>query len=91
MTPQLLIVIVSSGWVFIGQCHRDGDQLVINEARNIRRWGTTSGLGQLAKEGPQSETQLDDYGTVKLHVLGIVATIECEPSVWKPKVKGNKR
>ena len=92
MTPAQLmttlqIIIAERGWVFVGDCSRDGDQLVITNARNIRRWGTTSGLGQLATDGPQSETQLDDYGTVRIHVLAVVAAIECNVEAWKPKGK----
>jgi hypothetical protein len=83
----LNVVIAERGWVFVGWCHREGDQLVIERCFNCRRWGTTSGLGQLAKEGPQSATVLDDYGTVRIHVLAIAATIECDPAAWAPKGK----
>ncbi len=84
---MLQVIVAERGWVFVGDCTRDGDQLVITNARNVRRWGTTSGLGQLAKDGPQSETQLDDYGTVRIHVLAVVAAIECDPKAWAPKAK----
>jgi hypothetical protein len=84
---SLQIIIAERGWVFVGDCSRDGDQLIIANARNVRRWGTTSGLGQLAKDGPQAETQLDDYGTVRIHVLAVVAAIECDPAKWAPKGK----
>lgn len=76
------IIVAERGWVFVGDCSRDGDQLVISNAYNVRRWGTTEGLGQLAKAGPQEGTQLDHYGTVRIHVLAVVASIECTATAW---------
>ena len=39
--------------------------VTINGAKNIRRWGATKGLGQLAT-GPTTNTVADDYGTVRV-------------------------
>lgn len=68
ISPELgpkRIVVADRGWVFVGNCddHDDGS-VTIRNARNIRRWGTTAGLGQLIK-GPLPDTKHDDYGTVK--------------------------
>ena len=82
MNNNWQIVIAERGWIYVGKCHRDGDQIVIANAQNIRRWGTTSGLGQLARHGPQPETQLDDYGTVRIHVLAVCGSVECDAAVW---------
>jgi len=59
------IIVADRGWVFVGSCedHEDGTVTITN-AKNIRKWGTAAGLGQLAK-GPQSGTVADEYGTVK--------------------------
>ncbi len=76
------IIIAERGWIYVGRVHRDGDQTVISDAYNIRRWGTTSGLGELALLGPRSETQLDRYGTVRIHVLAVVGSVECDDRVW---------
>lgn len=58
------IVIADRGWVFLGDCedHEDGT-ITIRNCKNIRKWGTTKGLGQLST-GPQTNTVADDYGTV---------------------------
>jgi len=70
------IIIAQRGWVFVGEVTNTAEEVVIEKARNIRRWGTANGLGQLAKEGPTSNTVLDDYGTVRLHPLSIVARLD---------------
>lgn len=70
------IIIAQRGWVFVGKVVENKDQITIEDAKNIRRWGTVKGLGQLAKEGPTEKTVLDEYGTVRLHPLSIVARID---------------
>lgn len=76
------IVIAQRGWVFVGDVARDGDEVTISGASCIRRWGTTKGLGELASKGPQASTVLDPMGTVRLHALAVVASIDCEAGKW---------
>lgn len=76
------IVIAQRGWVFVGEVDYNGDDVVISNAKCIRSWGTTKGLGQLAKFGPQRETVLDEMGTVRMHKLAVVAAIDIENSKW---------
>lgn len=71
-----MIVIAERGWIYAGRVHRDGDLTVITSCWNVRRWGTTKGLGELALNGPQSETILDWYGTVRVHVLAVVGALD---------------
>ncbi len=78
-------------WNFVGDVSRDGDQVVIRNCYNIRRWGTTEGLGQLALHGPQSDTTLDHYGTVRVHVLAVAASIECDVSAWAKHDKAHAK
>lgn len=59
--------------------------LVIGNARNIRRWGTNGGLGELAAKGPQTETKLDDYGTVRAPMRSVIHLIDCDPAAWAEK------
>ena len=59
------IIVADRGWVFVGNCEDNDDGSVpIRNARNIRQWGTTMGLGQL-RNGPLSLTKHDDYGEVR--------------------------
>ena len=60
------IIVGDRGWVFVGDCtDLEGGKVEIRNARNIRRWGTTKGLGELA-DGPLENTKYDHYGTVTL-------------------------
>lgn len=76
------IILAERGWVYVGRVSREGDQVVIRDCQNIRRWGTTRGLGELAAAGPRNQTQLDHYGTVRIHVLAVCGAIECDSRVW---------
>jgi hypothetical protein len=76
------IVIAQRGWIFVGDVTRDGDEVRIDNAQNIRRWGTTKGLGEIAAAGPTKSTVLDAMGTVRLHSLAVIATLDCTESAW---------
>lgn len=75
------IVIAQRGWVFVGRFEREEHEIVLRDAKNIRRWGTTKGLGVLYS-GPTRETILDEAGTVRLHPLQVIATIEVDTNSW---------
>lgn len=81
----LKIIIAQRGWVFVGRESVAGDEVTLEDAKCIRRWGTSEGIGQLALEGPQKETKLDQVGTVRLHRLGVVASIDCVEESWAGK------
>ena len=76
------IVIAQRGWIFIGDVDRSGDDVTITGAKCIRRWGTTKGLGEIAKGGPTKNTVLDDMGTVRLHALAVIASLDVEAEKW---------
>lgn len=94
MNPQSTwqIVIADRGWVYVGRIARDGDQVVLSECHNITRWAQ-GGLGRLAKNGPSKDDILYEYGTVRVHVLGVLGAIECDDGVWnawRDKAEGGK-
>lgn len=70
------IVIADRGWVFVGNCqdHEDGSVTITN-CRNLRRWGTTAGLGELVN-GPKSGTVADPYGTVRTMPIATIAVVK---------------
>lgn len=84
VTPEdspVRIVILQRGWVVVGYWTQDGENVTITRAKVIRRWGTTAGLGELV-DGPTDDTVLDPAGTVRAHILGVVATLDADTDAW---------
>jgi len=79
----LQIVILDRGFVFVGDVSTDGEWVTIDNAKNVRRWGTSQGLGELAARGPQPETKLDMGGTIKAPQRALIGMIACEAESWK--------
>jgi len=80
------IVIVQSGWVFVGDKTAAPHVLStirLENASVIRVWGTERGLGQLALYGPQKDTILDPCGTVDLPLTAVLGEMHCDPGAWK--------
>lgn len=78
--PQ--IVILDRGFIYVGDVAIENDWLIIRNARNVRRWGTSKGLGELAKDGPKPETKIDPAGTVRAPLRSVIGLLECEASSW---------
>src|SRR6185503_14298290 len=86
------IVVLDRGFVYVGYVERrladsvsdpnDKDMLIITEARNIRRWGTDEGLGQLALKGPQGDTVLDKCGVVIAPWHALQHVMVTDPAMW---------
>lgn len=85
-TGEIRILILQRGWNMIGYFKQEGSKCTLENASVIRIWGTTKGLGELAAKGPLSNTKLDPCGTVNIHELTIIASINCEDSIWKSKL-----
>ena len=84
---DIKIVVLQRGWVYIGRLERNGSDCKLHNAYNIRRWGTSKGLGELANEGPKTNTELDKcYGVVEFDYLTVVHTISCKESIWASKL-----
>ena len=75
------IVVMDRGFVYAGKVTIENDFVTITEAKNIRRWGTTEGLGELAAKGPLADTKLDPAGTVKAPMRAVIHLIECK-TAW---------
>ena len=76
------IVVLHRGWVVVGDVRKEENQIIVDNASVIRRWGTSKGLGQLALEGVQPNTTLDSCGTVRAHEEAIVLMIDCNAEKW---------
>ena len=79
----LCIVVLDKGFVYVGTLITGAKFFTIDNAQCVRRWGTTKGLGQLALEGPQSSTRLDDACTVRALLCELKHFIICEVGAWK--------
>ena len=76
------IVVLTSGFVFVGECSPPKNGwLEVTNTYNIRQYGTTKGLGQLAVEGIQPSTVLDQVGVLRAPISSVVCLIEA------PKIK----
>ena len=77
------IVICHRGFVFVGRVEDKENEVVIHDCSNVRKWGTTKGLGELAQRGPRSDTIVDPCGVVRVHPLAVIARIDCDEGKWK--------
>jgi len=82
MDQDIRIVIAQRGWIFVGEYSEEGEHAILHNAKCIRRWGTTKGLGQLAEDGPQSSTILDHAGVVRVPMASKIADIACIGGKW---------
>ena len=81
------IVILQRGWVMVGKLEQDENKCKLHNASVIRIWGTTQGIGEIAKGGPTSSTRLDKcYGVVEFDALTVIATIACSEEKWADKL-----
>jgi len=71
------IAVLDRGFVYVGQVEELPDRIIITKAKNIRRWGTTKGLGELVN-GPVSDTQLDEVGEVLVFKHAVMHLIPCK-------------
>jgi hypothetical protein len=78
---SIKIVVVDRGFVYVGHTTIDGNFLTIDNAKNIRRWGTTKGLGELVN-GPLASTVLDRAGVVTVPLRAVILLIDVEQKKW---------
>ena len=77
------IVVVDRGFVYVGDVEIAGDWCNVTQAKNIRFWGTTEGLGELALKGPQKDTKLDMVGIVRIPMRSVISVIDTSGELWK--------
>jgi len=83
MSPKIQILVLQRGWVVVGEVHHEGSEIVVSPSSVVRRWGTARGLGQIAAGGPTAETVLDPAGTVRVHELAVVMSLDCDGEKWQ--------
>ena len=78
---DIKIVVLDRGFVYVGNIAKEDDFIVIKNAKNIRQWGTTKGLGELIN-GPLKNTKLDAAGTVRAPFRALISLIDVEQKAW---------
>jgi hypothetical protein len=71
------IVVLDRGFVYVGDVVEGPEKLTISNAKNIRRWGTTKGLGELTS-GPLEDTIIDPVGVVVCYRKAVIHLIPCK-------------
>jgi len=82
MNDDIRIVVFHRGWIAVGKYTATLDEVTLTNCADIRRWGTTQGLGEIAKNGPTSNTVLDPSTTQRCHPLAVVKTYDCNLEKW---------
>ena len=78
---DIKIVVLDRGFVYVGTVEVTDDFVIVTNAKNIRQWGTTKGLGELVY-GPLSKTKLDHTGTVRVSVRALISLIDVDQKAW---------
>ena len=83
MLTGFKIVVLDKGFVYVGNCVSSTEGVLISQARNIRNWGTTKGLGELALGGPTKDTKLDEVGELFAPLHAVIHVITTDPLKWE--------
>lgn len=87
---RIRILVLDRGFVMVGRCpdpKSHGFWLTVTDARIIRRWGTSNGLGELVN-GPTAETVLDVVVPEEsIPVRAVVRILEVRQEQWEQHLK----
>ena len=83
---QLEIYVMDRGWVVVGRKTKK-DTSVLQDAAVVRRWGTTTGLGELADKGPQENTVLDCAPAGIRLTMKPILVFPCTSKAWQTWLK----
>lgn len=81
---NIKIIVADRSYVYVGIVEETTDFVKLTNAKNIRYWGTTKGLGELVN-GPLSNTKLDVVGSVKIPNRAIISIIDVDQKAWAGK------
>ena len=81
---KIKIAILQRGWVAIGRysVDKNGD-CHLDNAKIIRTWGTTKGLGEIAEGGPTSSTKMDECPAISFHPMTAVYLMDVNEDAWQ--------
>lgn len=79
---EIAIVVLDRGWIYVGQIYKYGNCYRLENAYNVRTWGTSKGLGELIN-GPLSNTKIDKIGIVRFNQNAIILAIDVDQEKWR--------
>ena len=86
---EIRILIFPRGWTIVGEVETTSTgMLVIKNGAVIRRWGTTEGLGEIARDGPTDKTILDSFEECEADPLHVIFRFVFNPEKWECLLKG---
>lgn len=80
---EFRIAVIDKGFVYVGEIVRTSEGWLLSGAKNLRVWGTTKGLGELALHGPTKSTVQDEVGEVFVPTHSMVHIISTDANKWK--------
>ena len=81
------IVVLDRGFVYVGDVDDTSNKCIITNVFNIRKWGTTNGLGELSRNGPTEKTVLDPSETVEVPHHAVNHCIHTKFELWDSTCK----
>lgn len=78
---NIKIIVADRGFVYVGYCEEQSEFVRLTNAKNIRVWGTTNGLGELVS-GPLTNTKLDPVGSLRIPNRAVISIIDVEQKAW---------
>ncbi len=74
------IVTVESGWIFVGDVTEESDYLLLENAKNIRKW-ERSGFGGLTQSAKDSGAELDSMRNMRIALAKVIHRVPV-PEGW---------
>lgn len=84
---KLRICVLQRGWVVVGRVNQKDQMITVSDGYVVRSWGTTKGLGEIAMNGPTSDTKLDKITDCEFHELSLVMALICNECNWGSVMK----
>ena len=81
---QIRILVLDRGFVLVGRCPDPEGYalwLPVEDARIVRRWGTSRGLAELVA-GPLPDTVLDAPASERVPLRAVLRVIEVDQDRW---------
>ncbi len=87
--PPISIAILDKGFVYVGRVSTYSDgSLIIRGGHNIRTWGTSKGLSELAFDGPiTGKTILDKCPDIFVPSHSVSHLLACDESKWAKLIR----